>query len=79
MTCSWMFIRVMSGAYHVIHDEANSEDCRWTMKTRIVIELDVNESGIPFVERPREAVLECRVSSPAPERPTPQVHIQGNE
>lgn len=49
------------------------------MKTRIVVEFEVNdETGIPFVERPEHVLLECRVSPPTPERPTPQVDIQGN-
>ena len=47
-------------------------------KLRVVIELDVNESGIPFVERPPGALLECRCFPPTPESPTPQVHLQGN-
>jgi hypothetical protein len=46
---------------------------------KIIIELEVNEAGIPYVERPGRAFLECRVFPPAPERPNAEVDIQGNE
>ncbi|MDY7226651.1 Imm32 family immunity protein [Hyalangium rubrum] len=48
------------------------------MKTRITIELELNASGIPFVERPPEALLECRCAPVEPGRPA-SIEIQGNE
>ena len=47
-------------------------------KLQVLIELDVPESGIPLVERPPGAFLQCRVFPPTPESPTSQVHLQGN-
>jgi hypothetical protein len=49
------------------------------VRIQLTVELDVNpETGIPFVERPAKAFLECRVLPASDALAAPQVNLQGN-